>query len=92
MNEDYEGIGEIVQQLFSYPEGPIVLMWLEELHCRYKFQPIVQSNHSNAALLLAYQAGKADCVIELINVAKHGIPKEENNELDGELDNLDRPI
>lgn len=71
-----KAITQAVQQLFAYPEGQIVLDWLEELHCFHKFQPIVQSASPNAPLAMAYMAGKADLVKELQYVVKVGLPEE----------------
>lgn len=73
---DAKAITQIIQQLFSYPEGPLVLEWLEELYDFHKFQAIVQSANTNASLAMAYQAGKSDLVKEIKYIVKVGIPED----------------
>ncbi len=77
---DSKTVTQLVQQLFSYPEGPLVLEWLEELYDFHKFQGIVQSASPNAALAMAYQAGKSDLVKELKYIIKVGVPDEETDQ------------
>lgn len=77
---DKKTVEQLVQQLFAYPEGPLVLEWLEELYCFHKFQGIVQSGNPNAPLAMSYQAGKADLVKELQYIVKVGLPENQEEE------------
>jgi hypothetical protein len=77
---DAKTIVQLVQNLFSYPEGPLVLEWMEEVYDYHKFQAIVQSANVNAPLAMAYQAGKSDLIKELKYIVKVGLPEEQKPE------------
>lgn len=81
---DAKTITSLVQQLFSYPEGPLVLEWLEELYEQNHFKHIIQSVNPNAPLALSYQAGQADVVKTLKYVVKYGLQDDKDKDQETE--------
>jgi hypothetical protein len=79
MNKDYDAktITQCVQDVFSSPQGQLVLDWMDRLYVRYKANSLVGSNSPNLCALLAYKAGKADVVTELRNIFEHGLDEQD---------------
>jgi hypothetical protein len=77
-------VNGLVQKLFSYPEGPFVLQWLEDLYQRYPFRHIVQGESRNAPYAMAYKAGQHDVVTLIREVYEHGLADDQPTKGEGD--------